>query len=278
MMTNTKENDTKMFKVEGVALKLSRRLSALADWVPQGARFADIGTDHALLPVFLAQSGKIVYAVAGDVHEGPVDAARRQVSEAGLDSVISVRLGDGMSVLSSGEVDTVTIAGMGGSLMTRILEQAGDSLLGVTTLVLSPHVAEDAVRRWLTKNHFVLDREMLLEEDGVIYTLMRAVLESDADEARARNMRLYDASMLNPKMPAISSALLYEMGPLLLSNSNEVFHRKWEEEIAKRERVINQLSHSTAPEAAEKAKEWQEDVREIREVLACLPAEKPSSN
>jgi tRNA (adenine22-N1)-methyltransferase len=72
--------------------------------------------------------------------------------------------------------------------------------------------------------------------------------------------------------------LHYEMGPLLLRQPTEAFHRKWEEEIAKRERVILQLSHATAPEAAEKAREWEEDVREIREVLACLPVEKPSSN
>src|SRR4051794_11569025 len=104
----------------GASLKLSHRLSALADWVPQGARFADIGTDHAMLPVYLMQNGKINYAVAGDVHAGPVEAARRQVSEAGLEGAVSVRLGDGMSVLSPGEVDTVTLAGMGGSLMVRI--------------------------------------------------------------------------------------------------------------------------------------------------------------
>ncbi|WP_239617402.1 tRNA (adenine(22)-N(1))-methyltransferase [Cohnella mopanensis] len=268
----------KELKGNGAGLKLSRRLSALAEWVPQGARFADIGTDHALLPVYLAQKGKISYAVAGDVHAGPVEAAKRQVSEAGLEQVVSVRLGDGMAVLCAGEVDTVTIAGMGGSLMARILDQAGDSLDGVRTLVLSPHVAEDAVRRWLVSHHFVLDQEMLLEEDGVIYTLMRAVLSSAPSEALLAHENLYDEKLLAPAITKISSTLLYEMGPLLLRHPTEAFHRKWEEEIAKRERVILQLKHATAPEAAEKAREWEEDVKEIREVLSCLLAEKPSSN
>ncbi|WP_233566726.1 tRNA (adenine(22)-N(1))-methyltransferase [Cohnella endophytica] len=262
----------------GAGLKLSRRLSALAEWVPQGARFADIGTDHALLPVYLAQQNRISYAVAGDVHEGPVDAAKKQVAEAGLADIVSVRMGDGLAVLSPGEVDTVTIAGMGGSLMARILDQAGNRLDGVTTLVLSPHVAEDAVRRWLVSHHYVLDREMLLEEDGVIYTLMRAVLVHDQSEARSSNESLYDQNLLAPALERISSVLMHEMGPLLLRNPSEAFHRKWEQEILKRERVILQLSHATAPEAAEKAREWEEDVREIREVLSCLPAAKPSSN
>ncbi len=262
----------------GAGLKLSRRLSALAQWVPQGARFADIGTDHALLPVYLASSGKISCAVAGDVHDGPVEAARRQVLEAGLEAVVSVRLGDGMSVLTPGEVDTVTIAGMGGSLMARILDQAGDRLSGVSTLILSPHVAEEAVRRWLVLHDYVMDQEMLLEEDGVIYTLMRAVAVTNRTEAQARQDRLYDEELLAPKLSKVSMALLYEMSPLLLRNPTDVFHRKWEQEIAKRERVILQMSHSSASGAAEKAREWEEDVREIREVLSCLPVEKQSSN
>ncbi|WP_186438345.1 tRNA (adenine(22)-N(1))-methyltransferase [Cohnella terricola] len=259
-------------------LKLSRRLSALAEWVPQGARFADIGTDHALLPVYLASQGRIGFAVAGDVHEGPVNAAKRQVAEAGLQEVVSVRLGDGMSVVAPGEVDTVTIAGMGGSLMARILEQAGERLDGVRTLVLSPHVAENTVRYWLADHSYLISDEKLLEEDGVIYTLIRAEYENDPQEVQAARDRLYDELLLAPSLPKISLGLVYEMGPLLLRNPSEEFHRKWEQEIAKRERVILQLKHATVPEAAEKAAEWEEDVKEIREVLACLRAEKRSSN
>jgi tRNA (adenine22-N1)-methyltransferase len=262
----------------GASLKLSHRLLALADWVPQGARFADIGTDHALLPVYLAQNGKVNYAVAGDVHAGPVEAARRQVSEAGLEGVVSVRLGDGMSVLSPGEVDTVTIAGMGGSLMVRILDQAGERLRGVDTLILSPHVAEGGVRRWLIRHDYVLDREMLLEVEGVIYTLMRGVRMTNRVQLETQQSWLYAERLLAPCLTKVSAVLLYEMGPLLLRNPTNVFHRKWEQEIAKRERVISQLSHSSDPGAAEKAREWEEDVREIREVLTCLPVEKQSSN
>ncbi|KIL34621.1 hypothetical protein SD71_18445 [Cohnella kolymensis] len=262
----------------GAGLKLSRRLSALAGWVPAGARLADIGTDHALLPVFLASSGKVRFAVAGDVHRGPVEAAKRQVTEAALQEVISVRLGDGLAVLTPGEVDTVVIAGMGGSLMVRILDQAGDRLLGVRTLVLSPHVAEGALRSWLTANRYLLDHEMLLEEDGVIYTLMRAVLIEDRDEWSVLHSRLYDPSLAAPCLTRIPLPLMYEMGPLLMRNPGPEFEKKWLQEIAKKERVVSQLNHSDAPEAAVKAEEWEQDIREIREVLACLPVEKRSSN
>ncbi|WEK53034.1 MAG: class I SAM-dependent methyltransferase [Candidatus Cohnella colombiensis] len=264
--------------IVGAGVKLSRRLAALASWVPQGARFADIGTDHALLPVFLASQERISYAVAGDVHEGPVEAATRQVRDAGLEGVISVRLGDGLAVLNVGEVDTVAIAGMGGSLMVRILEQGIDKLSGVSTLVLSPHVAEGSVRQWLVKHHYVIDQELLLEEDGVIYTLIRAVRLNSEAVTQERQASLYDQTLLSPVLPRIARVWMEEMGPLLLRNPSPEFYKNWEQEIAKRERVILQLSYSEAPGAAEKASEWQEDVRQIKEVLACLPEVKRSSN
>jgi tRNA (adenine22-N1)-methyltransferase len=112
----------------------------------------------------------------------------------------------------------------------------------------------------------------------VIYTLIRAVRVTDRKELQARQSFLYDQGLLLPKLAKVSAVLIYEMGPLLLRNPTEVFHQKWAQEIGKRERVILQLSHSSAADAAEKAREWEEDVREIREVLSCLPVEKLSSN
>jgi tRNA (adenine22-N1)-methyltransferase len=262
----------------GAGLRLSRRLSALAELVPQGARLADIGTDHALLPVFLAGSGRVSMAIAGDVNAGPVEAAKRQVKEAGLEAVVSVRLGDGLAVVGPGEVDTVSIAGMGGSLMVRILDQGIASLEGVSTLILSPHVAEDSVRRWLVAHRYMIDWETLVEEDGVIYSIIRAVKIDEEAEASEKTAWLYDTKLLAPRIPQVSPSLMFEMGPLLMREPSDAFHRKWEQEILKRERVILQLSHTDAPEAAEKAKEWQEDVREILEVLACLPVERRLSN
>ncbi|MDB4868213.1 MAG: SAM-dependent methyltransferase [Cohnella sp.] len=265
-------------KPEGAAVKLSRRLSILSEWVAPGSRFADIGTDHALLPVYLAAAGRVALAVAGDLNPGPVEAAGRRVAEAGLADIVSVRQGDGLAVLSPGEVDTVCIAGMGGSLMVRLLEDAGDRLEGVRTLVLSPHVAEDAVRRWLVVHSFVLDRELLLEEDGVIYTLIRAVQTESASDAEARNAALYSEAVLAPCLPKVRISLLQEMGPLLIRSGGNEFRRKWGLEIAKREHVIQQMKRSSVADATDKIQIWESAVAEIQEVLSCLPGEKPSSN
>ncbi len=257
-------------------IKLSRRLRKLADWVPSGARMADIGTDHALLPVYLAAGGKIDFAVAGDVHAGPVEAAKRQVASAGLSARINVRHGDGLSVLNAGEVDTVCIAGMGGGLIVRLLDAAGDRLASVHTLVLSPHGAEDAVRRWLMERKFLLDRELLLEEDGVIYTLLRAIRADGAMDAEERTRAQYDEKVMTPCVNSVSLRLLLEMGPLLLREGGNEFRRKWEQEADKREKIVRQMRQSSGADVADKIAQWEADIAEIREVLACLQEEKPS--
>lgn len=94
-------------------MELSRRLEKIASYVPDQAVLADIGSDHALLPVYLVQNGKIAAAVAGELNDGPYLAARKQVDGTGTQDRISVRKGDGLSVLRRGEADTVVIAGMG---------------------------------------------------------------------------------------------------------------------------------------------------------------------
>ncbi|MDI4646602.1 tRNA (adenine(22)-N(1))-methyltransferase [Cohnella hashimotonis] len=258
------------------APKLSKRLYALAGLVKQGARFADIGTDHALLPVHLALAGTIAYAVAGDVNKGPAEAARRQVRAAGVGDIVSVRHGDGLSVLAPDEVDTVCIAGMGGSLMVRLLEEAGEALSGVTTLILSPHVAEDQVRRWLENNRYVLELERLVEEDGEIYTLLRAERAASAAESDARHKELYDPALLGAGCKAVPSGLLYEMGPLLLRSPDEAFMAKWRGELAKRERIAQGMKQSDAADTRAKLEAWTRTTAEIEEVLACLRGERRS--
>src|SRR5690554_5924572 len=102
--------------------QLSERLKKVASFVEVGAKVADIGSDHAYLPVYLVSRGIATYAVAGEVNEGPLQSARRQVEKNGLQEKIKTKLGDGLEVLEGEDVNTVVIAGMGGPLITHILE------------------------------------------------------------------------------------------------------------------------------------------------------------
>lgn len=111
-------------------IRLSVRMSALADMVTPGSRLADVGCDHGYIPIYLCRTGRIPSAIAMDIHEGPLERARQHIEECGLSDRIQTRLSDGLEKLGGDEADTVLIAGMGGCLMCRILI-AGDERRGM---------------------------------------------------------------------------------------------------------------------------------------------------
>ena len=104
-------------------MELSKRLQAVADLVSDGRTVADVGTDHGYIPIYLIQSGKCARAIAMDVNKGPLQRAKDHIEEQGLSCQIATRLSDGVQHLEAGEVECIVIAGMGGALTIRILEQ-----------------------------------------------------------------------------------------------------------------------------------------------------------
>lgn len=239
----------------------------IADQVPSGTRLADIGSDHALLPTYLAQRGIISYAVAGEVNPGPLGAAKRQVKETGLSGKIDVRGGNGLEVIEPGEVDVITIAGMGGALIVSILEAGKTKLDGVQKLILQPNVGEEHVRRWLDQQGWQLVSEMILEEDGKIYEILTA--EAPSEESVKHNERLYRNRILSDQV-IVGKDRLYQMGPFLLDAPKEVWFQKWESELDKFEMICHQLALSEAEASKVKSSSIAQEIQEIREVLACL--------
>ena len=155
-------------------MKLSDRLMTIASLVPAGCTPADIGTDHAFLPIWLVSEGIAERALAMDVKEGPLSRAREHIEEAGLSGRIKTRLSDGISALAPGEADTLIIAGMGGDLVMRILEEGRDKLREIPTLVLSPQAHVPDVRRYLHHLGYEITEEKMAEEDGKFYFALQA--------------------------------------------------------------------------------------------------------
>ena len=135
-------------------LDLSPRLAALAALVPAGARLADVGTDHAYLPVWLLLRGKIRGAIASDVNPGPLDRGRETARAYGVEDKIDIRRCDGLAGLTAGEADTIVIAGMGGDLIARILAQA--PWTREVALLLQPMSSQEDLRQWLAENGYAM--------------------------------------------------------------------------------------------------------------------------
>ena len=203
---------------------LSKRLATVASYVPTGARMADIGSDHAYLPAALALQKKISYAVAGEVVKGPYENAVSEIKGHGLTDLIKPRLADGLAAITPADrIDTVVIAGMGGTLIAEILERGKDRLQGVRRLVLQPNVGEGRLRRWLMDNRYQIMAEQIVAEDDHIYEIIVA-------EPSVVPFRYSDYELI--------------FGPRLLEKKGPVFTAKWRDYIKRQQGVIHQMEQA----------------------------------
>ncbi|MDF7638956.1 class I SAM-dependent methyltransferase [Lactobacillus sp. ESL0791] len=201
---------------------MNRRLNALADMVDAGSRVADIGTDHAYLPIELVKIGKIDYAIASDIAQGPLQNAQNDIKKAGLEDKITTRLGSGLEPITHDDrIDTVVIAGMGGKLMTTILNTAWEQNFHFPTLILEPNVGEPGVRKWLCAHNYQIQDEDLLAEAGHTYELIKA-------------------KTVDKKIPLSPKELFF--GPQILQEKNKIFYQKWQDQLAYHEKLLVNLN------------------------------------
>ncbi|TDL34520.1 tRNA (adenine-N(1))-methyltransferase [Jeotgalibacillus sp. S-D1] len=227
--------------------QLSDRLHTVASFVPKGSSIADIGSDHAYLPCYLGHQLQIDKAVAGEVAEGPFQSAKRQVKEDSLEHLIEVRKGSGLEVIEAGEVDVITIAGMGGPLIAQILEEGKDRLPGVKRLILQPNINAISIRDWFSLNGWTITDEAILEEDGKIYEVLVAEPETDRMEMTFQDRLL---------------------GPVLSKEKSHVFQKKWKQEYNQWEKILNQIERAgDTSHLKDKKKELLEKMKLVSEVL-----------
>jgi len=225
---------------------LSERLLAVASFVEQGAVVADIGSDHAYLPSYLIKEGIIQKAIAGEVAIGPFESAKNNVVRQGIENRVTVRLGNGLAAVDENDrVDTITIAGMGGSLIATILTDGIEKLLGVKRIIVQPNIHAKGIREWATVNGWKIVNEEILKEDGKIYEVL--VLE--------RGTVIYDELELL-------------VGPFLLEEKNDSFIEKWRGEIIQWNQVLKAIEQaSETPETLKKIEQLTRNIRIVGEVL-----------
>ncbi|MFK5676335.1 tRNA (adenine(22)-N(1))-methyltransferase [Ligilactobacillus sp. LYQ60] len=229
------------------ARHLSRRLATAAEFVPAGARLADIGSDHAYLPAFLALQGQIKYAVAGEVVRGPYQNACREIKRENLQEIIVPRLADGLAAINADDrIDTVTICGMGGPLIRDILDAGVCQLLQHPRLILQPNVGERNVRRWCIHHGYGIVAERIIREDHHTYEIIVADYGQGIRQ-------------LSPEEELF--------GPFLMREHAKAFMDKWVRERTKRERILYQVQQAQAPAEA-RITQLRSEIKMITEVVA----------
>lgn len=153
---------------------MNKRLTAIASLVTDGRGLVDVGTDHGYLPAYLAASGYEGKLFASDINEGPLLSARRTAAEAGLSDRISFLLCDGLRLCPLEKIDTIVIAGMGGDMIVKILDEAEWCMDARYHLILQPMTKAEVLRYWLVYNEFAIESETIVEDAGTLYQIIRA--------------------------------------------------------------------------------------------------------
>lgn len=155
-------------------MALNSRLLKIAEMVRKGDRVADIGTDHAYLPVYLIKNGVSKEVFACDVADGPLENARRNIEKTKTSGVM-LRKGDGLSAVKPHEADTFVLAGMGGDLIVRLLDNACWVRDERYEFLLQPMTSVEDLRRYLCDAGFEIKCEQAVRSQGRVYTVIKAV-------------------------------------------------------------------------------------------------------
>lgn len=147
------------------------RIKAIKNFVRAGSRVADIGADHGYLSIELIKSGVSPKIIATEKNIYPFEALSKNI--AGFND-IEARLGDGLKVISAGEVDTICVAGMGDALIEKILNESPEVVESARQLILQPMNGAKKIRAWLADNNWSIADEDLAESGGIIYEIICA--------------------------------------------------------------------------------------------------------
>ena len=232
-------------------MELSKRLQAVADLVTPGYTIADVGTDHAYIPIYLVEKGIVQRAVAMDINEGPLDRATEHIKENKLENQIQTRLSNGLQHLQKGEVDTVILAGMGGNLMINILNEDFNKTNSLKECILQPQSEVFKVRTFLLEKGFLFIEENMVLDDGKYYPMMKVIPPEKIEEIE----------------PVFWSEIEIRYGKLLLEEKNPILKQFLERESGIRKDILSKLEQVEGIHISERKAELNQELFQIEEGL-----------
>ena len=238
-------------------IHMSRRLMTVASLVTAGNRLVDAGCDHAWLCIWLVKNGYCPSAIASDVREGPLAAAREHVTAFGLDDRIEVRLSDGLRAFRPGEGDSLVLAGMGGRLMKKILSENAPVRESFRELILEPQSETASVRRFLGDLGWEIRQERMVLEDGKYYPVLRAVRSGESGSGIPDD----------PDRPFTQEEAF---GGLLLDSGDPVLESCLKREKRILEEILAALAKSGSARALARRRETEMKLEQVKEALCRL--------
>ena len=222
---------------------LDKRLLSCADYVRVGAVFADIGTDHGYLPIFLLNTGRIQRAYLSDINRGPLTSAERNARDNGLSDKCEFILTDGAAALSGKGITDYAICGMGGELIARIIEDAPHIKEVGIRLILQPMTKQEYLRRYLASNGFSVLDERFSFDSGKYYVTLLAEYTGECREISVSEAELgiktaHDGDrveylgFLEGKMKAVKKAFLGKSAAGYVTADEEMLIGMIEERIS----------------------------------------------
>lgn len=222
-------------------LHLSPRLEKIAELIPSAESLADIGTDHAYIPICACLSNKVKHAVASDIKLGPIARAADNIKHFDLGNRIILRIGPGLQTIAPGEADIIVIAGMGGILISEILKTANEVTSSAKLLILQPMTAATELRDYLAENEFTCLNEHIAAEEDKFYNIIPVIPGGKTSYTPSERI----------------------LGKGVQETSAQYFEAYRKRLVQKFEKRINGLKASKLPENITKAAEVEEQVRLI---------------
>lgn len=224
---------------------LTDRLLGITNFVEDKSIVGDIGTDHGYIPAYLIENGIAKKVIATDISSSSLKKAEQLVTSKGFQEDIDLRVGNGLDVIKPYEIDTLIIAGMGGLLITDILNNNYKKVMSINNFILNPMVAQESLRKYLYNNNFTIVDEKIVFEGGKYYEIIHAKLGKDF----------------------IEDTIYFEISKVLLERRDPMLKQLIENKIRSTKKIIKELSGESTARAINRKDELNGKIKKYMEVM-----------
>lgn len=223
------------------------RLECIVSMVNKCKTVADIGTDHGYVAEMLLKEGICQKVIATDLNKGPLNRAINYLTKVNLQDKCDFRLGSGLTVIEEGEAETIIIAGMGGDLISEIIDTSKNIAKSAKQLILQPMTAANSLRMYLLNNGFIINDEMIVKENHFYFVM--------------------DAMDAKEEITYIQDSIYYEISKILLEKKDPVMLEYIKKVLNTNGKIIRSLEKTNNNEYNTKIEELKEKNAKIRKLI-----------